>query len=102
MPSAVDRRVCLADVANQAGVALSTASNALNNRGRVAEATRMKVQTVAHELGYLPNPTARGLRGGRSRLIGVALRVYMDAPDLYPSDIYYGMLIAACTTTASK
>ncbi len=98
----MDKRVSLHDVAERAGVALSTASNALNSRGRVADTTRQRVQAVADELGYLPHPAARGLRVGRSRLIGVAVRMYLDAPDLYPADIYYGVLITACSTTASK
>ena len=53
-------RVTLADVAAAAGVATSTASDALNQRGRMAEATRERVHEKARELGYLPNPSARG------------------------------------------
>jgi len=93
-------RVTLADVAAAAGVATSTASDALNQRGRMAESTRERVHQKARELGYLPNPAARGLRVGRSRLIGVALRMYLDAPDMYPRDLYYSQLIATCSTTA--
>ena len=51
-------------------------------------------------MGYLPNPSARGLRVGRSRLLGVALRMYLDAPDMYPRDLYYSQLITAGSTTA--
>ena len=93
-------RVTLADVAAAAGVATSTASDALNQRGRMAESTRERVHQKARELGYLPNPSARGLRVGRSRLIGVALRMYLDAPDMYPRDLYYSQLITAGSTTA--
>jgi DNA-binding LacI/PurR family transcriptional regulator len=95
-------RVSLQDVASAAGVALSTASNALNNRGRVAAATRLRVQETAEGLGYLPNPTARDLRVGDSRLIGMVLRMYIDVPDPYPADMYYRMLITTCATTASR
>ena len=102
MNGAPDKRVGLHDVASRAEVALSTASNALNGRGRVAATTRDRVRAVADELGYLPHPVARGLRVGRSRMIGVAVRMYLDEPDRYPADIYYGLLITACSTTASR
>jgi DNA-binding LacI/PurR family transcriptional regulator len=102
MDHVADRRVGLQDVATRAGVALSTASNALTGKGRVSTTTRERVRQAAHELGYLPNPAARGLRVGRSRLIGVATRMYVDAPDLYPQDVYYAILIATSAMTASS
>ena len=102
MNPSVDPRVSLTEVATKAGVALSTASNALNDRGRVSATTRARVRAVALELGYQANPVARGLRVGRSRLIGVALREYTNVPDLYPADAYYGLLITASTSTASQ
>ena len=94
------KRVGLKDVAQAAGVAVSTASDALNERGRVAAATRQRVRGAAKELGYVPNAAGRGLRAGTSRLIGLALRLDVSAPDRYPVDLYYSLLITACATTA--
>jgi DNA-binding LacI/PurR family transcriptional regulator len=52
------RSVTLRDVADEAGVAVSTASRALANPDRVSAATRQHVQGVAMRLGYRPNRTA--------------------------------------------
>ena len=51
------------DVAKLAGVSVSVASNALNDKGRVNIETCMRVKETARLLGYVPNYTARRLRG---------------------------------------
>ena len=40
------KRITLRDVAEEAGVSLKTASNVINNSGRMTESTREKVQGV--------------------------------------------------------
>lgn len=58
------QKTSLTDVARLAGVSPSTASRALDV-GRlhpVAEPTRTRVMRAATQLGYRPNPLARGLR----------------------------------------
>ena len=52
-------RVTLADVADEAGVSLSTISKVLNGRSDVASATRARVEGLLHERGYVR-------RGGRT------------------------------------
>ncbi|MHB1133980.1 MAG: LacI family DNA-binding transcriptional regulator [Chloroflexota bacterium] len=64
------KRVTIAEVAERAGVSLGTASNALNDKGRVHQLLRERVLAVARELGYQPHPFAQALRTGRSRTIG--------------------------------
>ena len=63
----------LRDVARLAGVHPGTVSRALNpqTRGLVNERTARRVLAAAEELGYRPNPIARGLRTNRSNTIGV-------------------------------
>jgi LacI family transcriptional regulator len=63
----------LRDVARVAGVHPGTVSRALNpqTRGLVNEHTARRVLAAAEELGYRPNPIARGLRTNRSNTIGV-------------------------------
>jgi len=63
----------LRDVARVAGVHPGTVSRALNpqTRGLVNERTARRVLAAAEELGYRPNPIARGLRTNRSNTIGV-------------------------------
>jgi LacI family transcriptional regulator len=67
--------ITLRDVAQRAGVHAGTASRALNPRTRslVNGETAQRVIRVAHELGYRPNPIARGLKTSRSFTIGVLL-----------------------------
>lgn len=59
------------DVAKKAGVSISTASYALNNRPNVNSKTREKILEVAESLGYYPNAHARNLKTRKSRNIGV-------------------------------
>jgi LacI family transcriptional regulator len=63
----------LRDVARLAGVHPGTVSRALNpeTRALVNEQTATRVLAAAEELGYRPNPIARGLRTNRSHTIGV-------------------------------
>lgn len=62
----------LKQVAEAAGVHLSTVSRALNpaTRHLVAEAAAARVLAEAARLGYRPDAAAAALRTGRSRLIG--------------------------------
>lgn len=55
------RRCTIKDVAELAGVAVSTASLVLNNKGYVSNDLRKKVQSAVEQLGYVPNRTARSL-----------------------------------------
>lgn len=65
--------ITLRDVARLAGVHPGTVSRALNpeTRALVNEQTAQRVLAAATELGYRPNPIARGLRTNRSHTIGV-------------------------------
>jgi LacI family transcriptional regulator len=78
MPSArvgLDSPVTLRDVARLAGVHPGTASRALNEDTRelVNGETARKVMSAAADLGYRPNPMARGLKTNRSYTIGVLI-----------------------------
>ena len=68
-------RIKLSDVAREAGVHPGTASRALNEATRplVNAATADRVLAVAAELGYLPNPMARGLKTSRTWTVGVVI-----------------------------
>ncbi|MFI1186522.1 LacI family DNA-binding transcriptional regulator [Streptomyces californicus] len=77
------RTVTLLDVARTAGVSKSTASDALQGSGRVAEATRERVRTVAAELGYRPNSAARRLRRASTGAVGLHLPATASRLDYY-------------------
>ncbi|OGV38415.1 MAG: hypothetical protein A2020_15270 [Lentisphaerae bacterium GWF2_45_14] len=65
----------ISDVAEKAGVSKGTVSAVLNNRKtgpiKVSHETWEKVLVAAAALSYTPNTAARGLRTGRTYLIGV-------------------------------
>lgn len=63
--------ITVKDVAKKAGVAVSTASYALNGNGTISDATRKKVLSVAEELNYHPNGAARSLKNRKTNTIGV-------------------------------
>ncbi|MHB1572261.1 MAG: LacI family DNA-binding transcriptional regulator, partial [Solirubrobacteraceae bacterium] len=73
------KRPTIRDVAQEAGVAIVTVSDALNGKGRVDPGTRKRITEVARRLGYQANRHARGLRSGRSRALGLVLPVRGDA-----------------------
>jgi LacI family transcriptional regulator len=71
------RRPTRKDVAELAGVAPSTVTIVLSDRGtelRIAPATQERVQRAARELGYYPNRLIRGVLEGRTGVIGIYLR----------------------------
>ena len=61
------------DVAERAGVSLTTVSFVLNGNMQVAipEETRERVLNAARELGYRPNRLVRGLVRGKTQTIGL-------------------------------
>jgi LacI family transcriptional regulator len=69
----VKPRPTIRDVAKKAGLALSTVSLVLNNRGYVSEKNRQKIQRIIKELDYHPQRSARGLASQLSGNIGFIL-----------------------------
>lgn len=63
----------LREVARLSGISVSTASRALSGSPLVSAATRARVETVADSIGYRPNASARALRTGGSRLVGLVI-----------------------------
>jgi DNA-binding LacI/PurR family transcriptional regulator len=62
----------LADVARAVGVSRTTVSNAYNRPDQLSPALRDRILTAAGQLGYAgPDPVARGLRRGRTGLVGL-------------------------------
>ncbi len=63
--------ITIREVAQRAGVSITTASLVLNDKGKISEATRQRVLKAARELNYHPNAHARHLKKRRTRTIGV-------------------------------
>ncbi|BDZ62186.1 hypothetical protein GCM10025873_19770 [Demequina sediminis] len=71
----------IADVAQAAGVSISTVSYALSGKRSITQATRERVLAAAQELGYLPHASARMLAANRSHIIAVSEPVHPDTDD---------------------
>ena len=67
------KSVTIKDVAAEAGVSRQTVSRVLNDKGEVAADTRERILQIMDELGYYPNPAARGLSGQRTYNIGLII-----------------------------
>ena len=63
--------VTIRDVAERAGVAVSTVSRVLNGLDRVSEETRRRVEQAARELSYVPNNFAASMVTGQSKILGI-------------------------------
>jgi LacI family transcriptional regulator len=64
-------RVTLQVIAEKLDVSTATVSLALRDSPVVAEATKLKVQSLARELGYVYNRSAASLRTARTNMIAV-------------------------------
>ncbi len=83
----------LQDVARRAGVHPATVSRALNRPSMVAPATREAVAAAVDALGFVPNPSAQRLAGGRAEAVGVVV------PDI--TNPYFATVLQAIQTAAS-
>lgn len=63
--------VGIKDVARAAGVSVGTVSNVINRPDTVATETRARVLSAIDRLGYVRSESARQLRAGRSRIMGL-------------------------------
>ncbi|WP_016701103.1 LacI family DNA-binding transcriptional regulator [Actinoalloteichus spitiensis] len=85
-------RASIRDVAARAKVSLATVSNVLNRPEVVAAATRERVLAAIEELGFVRNESARQLRSGRPRAIGL---VVLDVSNPFFTDVARGVEEAA-------
>ena len=74
-----DAPVKLEEVAKEAGVSPSTVSRIMNGTASVSEAKKKAVDDAIAKLGFVPNPVARGLAGGRTWSVGVITQA-IDSP----------------------
>ncbi len=79
-------------VAERAGVSPKTVSNVLTGTAQVREPTRLRVEQAMRELDFVPNFSARGLRNGRTGVIGLALP---DLATAFSASITHAVVEAA-------
>jgi LacI family transcriptional regulator len=86
--------ITLRDVAQHAGVSITTVSNVVRNWPHVSSSTRHKVESAIRELGYTPHAVAQGLRTGQTRVIAFVV------PDL--SNPYFAAIVSAAESVAQE
>ena len=84
----------LRDVAQAAGVSVTTVSRFLNGTLELPERTRTAVEASIRQLNYQPNPHARRLSRGRSDTIGLVI------PDI--ATPFFATLVAAVEAEADR
>jgi LacI family transcriptional regulator len=76
------------DVAERAGVSVGTVSNVLNRPDIVSPGTRERVLAAIEALGFVRNESARQLRAGHSRTVGL---VVLDIANPFFTDVARGV-----------
>lgn len=64
----MNKKVTIRDVAEQAGVSISTVHQALNGKRGVSEENRRRIQAVAEQMNYQPNTIASSLKRKTRRI----------------------------------
>jgi LacI family transcriptional regulator len=80
--------VSIREVAAHAGVSVATVSNVLNRPEVVAQPTRDRVNASIRQLGFVRNESARQLRAGHSRMIGL---IVLDVANPFFTDLARGV-----------
>lgn len=72
--------ITIYDIAQKCNVSIATVSRVLNGSNRVSEKTKNRILSVMKEMGYKPNPFARGLGLDSMKIIGV---ICTDIADIF-------------------
>lgn len=91
--------VTLKHIAELAGVSVSTVSRSLNGTSRISEATRARIRSIAEELGFEFNASARSLITRRSGTIGIVLP---PSYELFGVNLFFNTLFNAIRATLEK
>lgn len=92
MADATKTRATIFDVAEAAGVSITTVSHVFSGKRRVNETTRARVIEAADRLTYRPRATARALAVGRTNTL--ALSIPITGPDLLLNSFFARLLPA--------
>ena len=83
---AAKRNITLRDIAERAGVHLSTVSLALKNSPHLPIETRTRLQALSKKLGYRPNPLVSALMAQRGRRRDARVRSAIAYLLVYPKE----------------
>lgn len=87
-----NKDVTIYDIAEKLNLATSTISRALQDHHTISKKTIKKVKETAEKMGYVPNTLAAGLRGNKTKTIGVLIPTITQP---FLSSLISGIEIAA-------
>jgi len=85
----------MTDIAQEAGVSLSTVSYALSGKRPISETTRTRIEAAIAKLEYHPTASARALALKRTSLLGLAVPQRPDVDDHVIMEFVSSILSAA-------
>jgi len=88
------KRVTITDVADQAGVSISTVSRYLSDPGSIRPISAVAIEKVIKELNYIPNPFAQNIRTEFTKIVAVIM------PDI--SNQFFSVACKALCTILSQ
>lgn len=95
------RRSTISDVAQKAGVSVSTISNYINNKGRMSKETRKRIKDAMDSLNFTPSALMKAIRQQRSNIFGALIFGLQTLDHNYEGSIT-PPLIAGLTTAAAE
>jgi len=87
-------KITIKEIAKAANVSVTTVSMALNDKKGVNRETQKKVKTIAGQLGYIPNHSARSLVTSNSNCIGLIIPEIINP--------YYSAIVDIMSSLAEK
>lgn len=94
------RPVGIREIAERAKVSKTAVSYALNDTGRLDDATRKRILKIAKEMGYRANPHARNLRKRSAGVIAISASLTTVMSESLPNMDYFMRIWNASVTTA--
>ena len=82
------KQITIKDIAQKAGVAVSTVSRVLNGKDRVSPETRQRVQQIIDEYDYVQNAAAVSVVKRKTNMIGV---IIPEIQNPFNASIVYGV-----------
>ncbi|MGL5856145.1 MAG: LacI family DNA-binding transcriptional regulator, partial [Cetobacterium sp.] len=66
-------KITIKEIAEDAGVSVSTVSRVISNNPKISEATKLRVREAIERLNYKPNIMARGLVKRKTGILGIIM-----------------------------
>ena len=94
-----EKKMTIADVAEQLGVSKTTVSRAISGKGRISEETRRRVQMYIDKMDYKPNVIAKGLAQSKAYNVAVILPIDCNLAEL---PFFQSCMCGICEAAAKR